>query len=121
MNTSSGAVFDTYSRGKDNYYTTFVDTFKATTDYINAETSDWLSELIESPAVWIQNELLTQIFREDLPLSGEPNKQSNTIEAGFMPINIKNASYTWKTNKFSQKLFQYDLSWEMSNVNIGRR
>jgi len=121
MNTSSGAVFDTYSRGKDNYYTTFVETFKATTDYINAETSDWLSELIESPSVFIQNELLTQPIVAGIPSYADTNKESVTIEAGFMPINIKNASYTWKTNKFSQKLFQYDLSWEMSNVNIGRR
>lgn len=45
---------------------------------------------------------------------------ANGIPNGFAPINIKNASYTWKTNKFSQKLFQYDLKWEMSNINIGR-
>ena len=121
MNTSSGAIFDTYSRGKDNYYTTFIETFKATTDYINAETSDWLSELIESPSVFIQNELLTQPITAGTVQYPNTNKRSVTIEAGFMPINIKNASYTWKTNKFSQKVFQYDLSWEMSNVNIGRR
>mgnify|MGYP003676252859 FL=1 len=118
---AAGAVFDTYSRGKDNYYTTFVESFKATTDYMNTETSDWLSELIESPAVWIQNELLTQPIVAGTVQYPNTNKSSFTVEAGFMPINIQNASYTWKTNKFSQKLFQYDLSWEMSNVNIGRR
>lgn len=116
VNTTSGAVFDGLKRGKDDYYTTYVDNFRVTTDYIDQQTSDWLSELIESPAVWIQNEAIT-----NLPLNAPDFfYERQTAPNGFAPINIKNASYTWKTNKFSQKLFQYDLEWEMSNVNIGR-
>ena len=47
-------------------------------------------------------------------------QERQVIPNGFAPINIKNASYTWKTNKFKQKVFQYDLKWEMSNINTGR-
>ena len=116
MNTTSGAVFNANSRGKDDYYTTYVDDFSVTTDYIDTATSDWLTELIESPSVFIQNEAIV-----NLPLDAPDFfLERQTIPNGFAPINIKNASYTWKTNKFSQKLFQYDLKWEMSNINIGR-
>jgi hypothetical protein len=116
MNTTSGAVFNSNSRGKNDYYTTYVDNFSVTTDYIDTATSDWLSELIESPSVFIQNEAIV-----NLPLNASDfYMERQVIPNGFAPINIKNASYTWKTNKFSQKLFQYDLKWEMSNINIGR-
>ena len=116
MNTTSGAVFDTNSRGKDDYYTTYVDNFSVTTDYMDTATSDWLSELIESPSVFIQNEAIVNKRTSYIQYFQERTTAPN----GFAPINIKNASYTWKTNKFKQKLFQYDLKWEMSNVNIGR-
>ena len=116
VNTTSGAVFNSNSRGKNDYYTTYVDEFDVTTDYMNSATSDWLSQLIESPSVFIQNEAIV-----NLPLDASDfYLERQTIPNGFAPINIKNASYTWKTNKFSQKLFQYDLKWEMSNINIGR-
>ena len=116
MSTTSGAVFNTNSRGKDDYYTTYIDNFSVTTDYMDTATSDWLRELIESPSVFIQNEA---IVNQNVD-AADFYTERRTIPNGFAPINIKNASYTWKTNKFSQKLFQYDLNWEMSNVNIGR-
>jgi len=116
MSTTSGAVFNSNSRGKNDYYTTYVDEFEVTTDYMDTATSDWLTELIESPSVFIQNEAIvnTGLNQTDF------YQERQVIPNGFAPINIKNASYTWKTNKFSQKLFQYDLKWEMSNINIGR-
>ena len=116
MNTSSGAVFNVNSRGKNDYYTTYVDNFSVTTDYMNTETSNWLSELIESPSVFIQNEAIVNKGTS----YNDFYRERTIVPNGFAPINIKNASYTWKTNKFSQKLFQYDLKWEMSNINIGR-
>ena len=116
MSTTSGAVFNSNSRGKDDYYTTYVDEFQVTTDYINTETSNWLTELIESPSVFIQNEA---IVNQDLSATDFFTERM-TAPNGFSPINIKNASYTWKTNKFKQKVFQYDLKWEMSNINTGR-
>lgn len=116
VNTTSGAVFNSNSRGKNDYYTTYVDEFDVTTDYMDSATSDWLSQLIESPSVFIQNEAIV-----NLPVDAPDfYNERQVIPNGFAPINIKNASYTWKTNKFSQKLFQYDLKWEMSNINIGR-
>ena len=116
LTAASGAVFNANSRGKDDYYTTYVDQFEVTTDYIDTATSDWLTELIESPSVFIQNEAMV-----NLPTNAvDFYQERQVIPNGFAPINIKNASYTWKTNKFSQKLFQYDLKWEMSNINIGR-
>ena len=61
MNTTSGAVFNANSRGKDDYYTTYVDDFSVTTDYMDTATSDWLTELIESPSVFIQNEAIVNL------------------------------------------------------------
>jgi hypothetical protein len=116
MNTSSGAVFNVNKRGKNDYYTTYIDNFSVTTNYMNTETSNWLTELIESPSVFIQNEAIVNLNAND----DRFYRNRQTAPNGFAPINIKNASYIWKTNKWSQKLFQYDLSWEMSNVNIGR-
>ena len=116
MSTVSGAVFNSNSRGKTDYYTTYIDNYSVTTDYIDTATSDWLSELIESPSVFIQNEAIVNKRTSYIQYFQERTTAPN----GFAPINIKNASYTWKTNKFKQKLFQYDLKWEMSNVNIGR-
>jgi hypothetical protein len=116
MSTVSGAVFNSNSRGKTDYYTTYIDNYSVTTDYIDTATSDWLSELIESPSVFIQNEAIVNKRTNYIQYFQERTTAPN----GFAPINIKNASYTWKTNKFKQKLFQYDLKWEMSNVNIGR-
>lgn len=116
LTTSSGAVFDVNLRGKDDYYTTFTDEFSVTTDYMDTANSDWLSELIESPSVFIQNEAMVNNELTDNDFYTE----RQMIPNGFAPINIKNASYTWKTNKWSQKLFQYDIKWKMSNINIGR-
>ena len=116
VSTTSGAVFDGLKRGKTDYYTHYRDTFKVTTDYLDQQTSDWLTELIESPNVFIQNEAIT-----NLPLNASDfYTERQTAPNGFAPINIKNASYTWRTNKFSQKLFQYEIEFEMSNENIAR-
>jgi hypothetical protein len=61
LNTSSGAIFDANKRGKDTYSTTYTDQFEVTTDYLDQELSDWLTELIESPSVFIQNETLSNL------------------------------------------------------------
>ena len=118
LNTSSGAIFDANKRGKDTYSTTYTDQFEVTTDYLDQELSDWLTELIESPSVFIQNETLSNIA--DLTLPQFYNERS-TSPSGFTPIRIKNASYTWRTNKWSQKVFQYDIKWEFSNITETRR
>ena len=58
LSSTSGAVFDANKRGKDTYATTYVDTFEVTTDYLDQEYADWLTELIESPSVFIQSDSL---------------------------------------------------------------
>ena len=118
LSTTSGAIFDASKRGKDTYATTYSDQFEVTTDYLDQEYSDWLSELIESPSVFIQNETLSNI--NTLTQSTFYNERS-TSPSGFTPIRIKNASYSWKTNKWKQKLFQYDIKWEFSNITETRR
>jgi len=118
LNTSSGAVFNAGKRGKDTYQTSYINKFEVTTDYMDQEHSDWLTELIESPSVWIQGENLNN--QSDISKTNYFEERA-AIQNGFYPINISNASYTWKTNKWSQKLFQYDIKWEMSNVAETRR
>ena len=118
LSTTDGAIFDASKRGKDTYATTYTEQFEVTTDYLDQEYSDWLSELIESPSVFIQNETLSNL--NTLTQSSFYNER-NTSPSGFTPIRIKNASYSWKTNKWKQKLFQYDIKWEFSNITETRR
>ena len=118
LNTSSGAIFDANKRGKDTYSTTYTDEFEVTTDYLDQELSDWLTELIESPSVFIQNETLSNLADIE---SNQFYSERSTSPSGFEPIRIKNASYTWRTNKFKQKVFQYDIKWELSNITTTRR
>jgi hypothetical protein len=118
LNDTDGAIFDANKRGKDTYSTTYIDSFEVDTDYINQETSDWLIELIESPSVYIQSDSLNNqqnVFKTNF------FEERGAIDNGFIPINIKNASYTWRTNKFSQKTFQYNIQWELSNTAETRR
>ena len=74
---------------------------------------DWLTELFDSPSVYIQNDLAA--FQSD------NNAETYFYPGGFVPVNIKNASYTWRSNKKKQKTFQYDIEFELSKINIGRR
>ena len=60
------------------------------------ETAEWLSQMLESPSVFLQQ--------------GE----------NFIPIVITNGNYTHFTNKRSQKTFQYDITFQYSNVRLGR-
>jgi len=111
-------LFDSNKRGKDTYATTFTDQFEVTTNYVDQEDSDWLTELIESPSVFIQSDSLNNQLNLNKTNFFE---ERAAIQNGFVPVNIKNASYTWRTNKFKQKVFQYDLKWELSNIAETRR
>ena len=79
------------NRGKTTYYTSNEDVYQITTDPLSQENADWLTEMIESPNVYIQ--------------SGD----------NFIPVNIRNAQYTWRTNPKGQKLFQYTIDFSYSN------
>ena len=118
LSTTSGAIFDANKRGKDTYATTHTDQFEVTTDYLDQEYSDWLTELIESPSVFIQSDSLNNQLNLNKTNFFE---ERAAIQNGFIPINIKNASYTWRTNKWKQKLYQFDIKWELSNTAETRR
>ena len=118
LSDTDGAIFDANKRGKDTYATMFTDQFEVTTDYLDQEYADWLTELIESPSVFIQSDSLNNQLNLNKVNFFE---ERAAIQNGFVPINIKNASYTWRTNKFKQKLYQYDLKWELSNTAETRR
>jgi len=82
---------DLSNRGKTQYNLSTEDKFKITTNYLPQDEADWLTELFESPSVYQQ------------------------IGDEFIPIVLTSADYKWKTNPRGQKLFQYNIEWEMSN------
>jgi hypothetical protein len=87
----TSVAFRPQARGTTQYHLSSEDTYKITTEYLDQGTSDWLIELFESPEVFVQE--------------GD----------NLIPINITSANYTWKTNPYSQKLFQYDFEYKYSN------
>ena len=84
------------SRGKTNYYTSYQDEFNIVSDWLTTNEANWLGTIFESNDVYVQSGSL------------------------FLPINIKNASYAWKTNPKGQKIFQYDFNYEYSNKRQSR-
>lgn len=91
-----GDVYDINSRGLDNYYTQPTDTFLITSNWLNQDDADWLTQLIDSPDVYQQ------------------------IDDNFQPINVLTAKYNWKTNKRGQKNFQFEIEFELSNKRTSR-
>tara|TARA_R110000772_G_scaffold45711_3_gene104554 strand:- start:2965 stop:4308 length:1344 start_codon:yes stop_codon:yes gene_type:complete len=89
-------VYNINSRGLDNYYTQPTDTFLITSNWLDQEDSDWLTQLIDSPDVYQQ------------------------IDEYFQPINVLTARYNWRTNKRGQKNFQYEIEFELSNKRTSR-
>ena len=89
-------IYDTKDRGLNNYYLQPTDTFSITSDWVTTEQADWLTELFDSPNVFVQT------------------------GSNFVPINITSAEYLWKTNKFNQKVFQYEFNYALSNERFNR-
>ena len=89
------STYDISRRGKtvNNWSTT--DNFVVDTDWLNTTDANWLEELIESPSVYIQR------------------------DGNFLPIIITDSSYTARTNKGRQKLFQYTINFTPSNQPFG--
>lgn len=83
-------------RGKDFYNLAYTDKYTVSTDWLDQEHAQWLSELLESPSVFIQQ--------------GE----------NFIPIVITNANYEHYTNLRSQKTFQYELTYEFAKQRPNR-
>lgn len=89
-------IYDSDDRGLDLYYTDFEDTFRIQTDWLVEEQANWLTEMFNSPNVYIQ------------------------IGSYFQPVNITSKEYKWKTNPRGQKVFQYFIEYSLSNQRTAR-
>ena len=83
--------YNASNRGTTQYRTEYSDTYTITTDYLDKETANWLTELFRSPEVYIQQ--------------GDD----------FVPIVMTQNSIDWNMNQFRQKLFQYDIEFKYAN------
>lgn len=92
----SGNVYNRDDRGKDIYYTETKDEFIIDTDWLDDGQANWLTEMFNSPDVYIQ------------------------VGEYFQPINITSANYAWKVNKRKDKIFKYNIRYELANQRIAR-
>jgi len=83
-------------RGKDLFNTYLTDNLSVTTQWLNQEEAEWLTQLIESPEVYVQ--------RGD----------------DMLPVIITNSNYTHNTNTRAQKKFQYEIQYQYANQRRGR-
>ena len=88
---SNLSPYDGRRRGTDVYDISVTDDWMIPTQYLTQDEAEWLSEMIESTEVYIQD------------------------GSNFIPIVITNASYLHNTNKRSQKIFQYEIQYQYAN------
>lgn len=90
------ASYDISNRGNTQYKTDYIDTFSTTTNYLTKEMSQWLTEMFNSPEVYIQKD-------------GE-----------FIPIIITNTNEQVNMNSSRNKLFQYEIQFKYANQRQSR-
>ena len=90
------STYDITRRGTKQYYTDYTDNYSITTDYINKETSDWLTQLFDSNEVYVQE------------------------NGNFIPVVITNTNYRWNLTNNRDKLFQYEINFKYSNQRPSR-
>jgi len=83
--------YDISRRGASQFYNKLDQTKIVTTDYLTQTDADWIQELIFSAQVYVQE------------------------GSDFLPVVITNATVTEKTNPRSQKLFNYEISFQYAN------
>lgn len=88
------------NRGNTQYNANYKDIFTINTEYVRRPVSNWLSEMFESPEVYIQ--------------------QTNNGNTFFTPINIMNNSSRWQLTGSREKLFQYTIQFNYSNERNSR-
>lgn len=93
---STISTYDITRRGEKQYNTGYTDRYEVTTDYLNKPTADWLTELLDSPEVFVQE------------------------NGDFIPIVITNSGYTWNMNQARQKLFQFTVEYRYANKRYDR-
>lgn len=90
---ASQIVFNSGARGTKNYINKINRNRVVNTDWLTQQEAEWLRELFFS----------TEVFIQDFD-----NER-------MLPVVIKNASITEKTNPRTQKVFQYRVEFEMAN------
>ena len=94
-------------RGGDYYNSSYEDKFSISTPYVSNKEAGFISELIESPQVYLQV--------NDMDMGLGVTLDTKT----FVPVQITNSSYISKTNKL-QKVFKYDIEYKLSNQRPSR-
>ena len=89
-------MYDISRRSKTQYYASLSDEISITTEYLEEDEANWLTELFESPLIF---------------------EQSND---DFIPVVITNDEYMWKTENKNKKLFQYTIRYKRSNERRSR-
>ena len=92
VNFSNDGAYDLQRRGRDYYNLDFTDSFQVSSDWLNQDQAAWLTEMLESPKVFIQNN-----------------------GGGLTPIVITNSSYNSYTNKKLQKTFEFIIEYQLAN------
>ena len=83
------------NRGLTQYNTDYQEIFSIQTNYEDRAITNWLSEMFESPEVYIQE-----------------TKNNNTF---FTPVNILNQSKRWQLTDNREKVFQYNIQFKYAN------
>jgi hypothetical protein len=91
----------------DYYNSSSSDRYSISTNYVTSKEADFISQLIESPQVYLQLNNL------DMGLG------VNLATPTFEPVQILNSSYVSKTNSL-QKIFKYDIEYKVSNQRPAR-
>ena len=97
---SSISTYSPYNRGFEQYYLKQDYKYKITTDPIGGVNSGYLGDFS------IEN------FYQELFISPNVMLQVDNV---FVPINLTNSSFIYKTNKKGQKKYQVEIEYEFSN------
>jgi len=93
---SATSPYNVNRRGTDTYNVRYTDDYSVSTPYLLQNEAEWVSQMIESPEVFIQQGSI------------------------MVPVEITNATYTHNTNIRSQKAFQYEIQYRYANPRIAR-
>lgn len=93
---SAISTYDITRRGEKQYNTQYSDRYEVTTEYLSQDVAQWLTELMDSPEVFIQD------------------------SGNFIPVVITNSNYRWNLNQAREKLFQYTIQFRYANQRYDR-
>tara|TARA_R110000796_G_scaffold26851_2_gene74168 strand:- start:5044 stop:6483 length:1440 start_codon:yes stop_codon:yes gene_type:complete len=95
------STYDISKRSNTQFYAAMEDDIEITTEYIDQDTANWLTEMFESPSVF------EQLYNEE------------TLEYDFVPVIITNNKYVWDTNN-REHTFQYTFRYKRANQRRSR-